>query len=32
MIKSGYFRAVEYKATSSKNFKERKEIKGTHCN
>ena len=29
MIKSGHFRAVEYKATSSKNFKERKEIKGT---
>jgi hypothetical protein len=29
MIKSGYFRAVEYKATSSKNFKEREEIKGT---
>ena len=25
MIKSGYFRAVEYKATSSKNFKERKD-------
>jgi hypothetical protein len=27
--KRAYFRAVEYKATSSKNFKEGKEIKGT---